>query len=398
MQYRPMGRTGDEVSVLGYGCMRFPMKGRRIDEPRTERQLFSAIDRGVNYLDTAFIYTRSEETLGRILSKGYRDKVKIATKLPPFLVYSRKDMEAILETQLKRLRTGHIDYYLIHSLASGEGWARLKELGVREFLEDARRAGKIGHIGFSFHGNIGSFRQIVDDYPWESCLIQYNYLDERFQAGTEGLEYAAARGLGVAVMEPLRGGLLVRKMPAEARKIWDEAAVKRSPAEWALRWVWDHPQVSTVLSGMSEEGEIAENIRVAGEALPHSLSGNELALVGRVKTVMDRLIRVGCSGCSYCMPCPFGVDIPSCFAYYNDKHLFGELLPQLKYLIISSGLFGGRPSFASLCRECGKCEEHCPQHLPIRARLKDVAKDMENIWTRMLMRVLKVFFRFIPRK
>jgi len=398
MLYRPMGKTGDAVSVLGYGCMRFPMKNRKIDEARTERTLFSAIDRGLNYLDTAFIYTRSEETLGRILAKGYRDKVKIATKLPPFLVYSRKDMDAILETQLKRLRTGHIDYYLIHSLASWEGWERLKGLGVREFLEDARRAGTIGHIGFSFHGNINNFKRIIDDYSWESCLLQYNYLDERFQAGTEGLEYAAARGLGVAVMEPLRGGLLVRKMPAEAQKIWDEAAVKRSPAEWALRWVWDHPQVSTVLSGMGEEREIDENVRIAGEALPHSLTGQELALVERVKRVMEKLIRVGCSGCSYCMPCPFGVDIPSCFAYYNDKHLFGEFLPQIKYLVISSGLFGGRPSFASLCRGCGKCEEHCPQHLPIRARLKEVARDMENIWTRMLMRAVKIIFRIIPRK
>jgi len=255
MLYREMGRTGDKVSILGYGCMRFPKKGRQIDEARVERQILSAVEQGVNYFDTAYIYNNggSEATLGRILSKGYRDRVMVATKMPIFMVHSSEDMEGILATQLKRFQTDWIDYYLVHSITTMAGWRRLKQLGIERFLERARQSGKIRRIGFSYHGDKDQFREVVDDYPWDFCQIQYNYMDEQFQAGREGLMYAASKGLGVVIMEPLRGGFLGGKMPPQLQALWDRAEVKRTPAEWALRWIWNHPEVSLVLSGMNEE-------------------------------------------------------------------------------------------------------------------------------------------------
>lgn len=375
-----MGNTGDKVSVLGYGCMRFPKKDKKIDEERTENQIISAIQQGVNYFDTAYVYPNSEVVLGRILAKGYRDKVMIATKLPIFMVYSRKDMDNILNTSLKRLQTDHIDYYLIHAVSGMEGWQRLKQLGIEEFLKEAKQSGKIRRIGFSYHGNRDQFKDIVDDYKWDFCQIQYNYLDEYTQAGKAGLEYAASKGLGVSIMEPLRGGLLARKMPKEVKAIWDGAEVKRTPVEWALRWVWNHPEVSVVLSGMNDEANIEENLKIAEEAYPNSLSQSEQKCIDDVKIKLSEMLKVGCTGCSYCMPCPAGVNIPMVFGYYNNKHMFHEKSPQYEYLGMTIGADGGKPSYASLCKNCGKCEKHCPQKLPIRKHLKEVSRDMESFY------------------
>lgn len=380
MLYREMGNTGDKVSVLGYGCMRFPKKDKKIDEERTENQIISAIQQGVNYFDTAYVYPNSEVVLGRILAKGYRDKVMIATKLPIFMVYSRKDMDNILNTSLKRLQTDHIDYYLIHAVSGMEGWQRLKQLGIEEFLKEAKQSGKIRRIGFSYHGNRDQFKDIVDDYKWDFCQIQYNYLDEYTQAGKAGLEYAASKGLGVSIMEPLRGGLLARKMPKEVKAIWDGAEVKRTPVEWALRWVWNHPEVSVVLSGMNDEANIEENLKIAEEAYPNSLSQSEQKCIDDVKIKLSEMLKVGCTGCSYCMPCPAGVNIPMVFGYYNNKHMFHEKSPQYEYLGMTIGADGGKPSYASLCKNCGKCEKHCPQKLPIRKHLKEVSRDMESFY------------------
>ncbi len=393
MLYREMGKTGDRLSILGYGCMRYPQKNGRIDEERTERQIIQAIEQGVNYFDTAYVYHggRSESILGRILSKGYRDRVKIATKLPPYMVHSDKDMENILQNQLKRLCTDHIDYYLLHALNDMEGWNRLKRLGIREFIEKAKKDGRLVHIGFSYHGDKGDFKKIVDDYAWDFCQIQYNYIDEYVQAGKEGLEYAAAKGLGVVVMEPLRGGSLVGKMPREVQKIWDSAEHKRTPAEWALRWIWNHPEVSVVLSGMNEEAHIDENIRIASDAVPQSLSAGELKLFDRAKEEFGRLMKVGCTGCSYCMPCPAGVDIPSCFSYYNSKHFFNNRHVKFQYMAFTGGVSGGKPSDASLCVDCGKCEKACPQHIPIRQNLKEVRSEMEISFVKPLLWVARKY-------
>ncbi|MFZ7134106.1 MAG: aldo/keto reductase [Eubacteriales bacterium] len=390
MLYRKMGKTGESLSVLGYGCMRFPRKNGRIDEVRTEQQIVSAIEAGVNYFDTAYIYPGSEKVLGKILAKGYRDRVKLATKLPPYLVYSRKDMDKILETELARLCTNYIDFYLIHALPNYESWERFKDLGGIDFIREAKEKGKIKYIGFSFHGNALNFKKIVDDYPWEFCMMQYNYLDENYQAGKVGLEYAASKGLGVVIMEPLRGGMLVRKMPKEVQQMWDKSDIKRTPVEWALRWIWNHPQVTTILSGMNMEEHIQENIRIAGEAHPSSLTEDELTTVQWAKEAFEKLTRVNCTACGYCMPCPAGVDIPSCFQFYNEKHMFGK---STMYLPTTSGMTGGKPAYASLCKECGKCEKHCPQNLPIRNLLKDVSKDMEGWMMKPVVGIARLYFK-----
>jgi predicted aldo/keto reductase-like oxidoreductase len=369
--------------------MRFPQQGKRIDEERTERQVISAIEQGVNYFDTAHTYPNSEVVLGKILAKGYRERVLIATKLPLILVNSRQGMERIFATSLQRLQTDHVDYYLMHSLVSAEAWQRAKALGVVEFIERAKAEGKLRHIGFSYHGDPEQFKAIVDDYPWDFCQIQYNYLDEHYQAGTAGLVYAAGKGLGVIVMEPLRGGSLVGKMPPPVQALWAQAAVQRTPAEWALRWVWNHPEVSVVLSGMNDEAHIEENIRIAGAATPDSLTPEELRIVSQVNTTIAGLLKVGCTGCGYCMPCPAGVDIPSCFSAYNTRHLFGERGPQLGYVAYTCGMDGGKPSYASLCQNCGKCELKCPQHLPIRRHLREVAKDLEGWYFKPIVHMVQ---------
>lgn len=400
MLYREMGKTGDKLSILGYGCMRFPHKNGKIDEERTERQIIQAIEQGVNYFDSAYIYHggRGESILGDILAKGYRDRVRIATKLPPYMVHSLKDMENILETQLKKLRTDHIDYYLIHAINDLNGWNRLKELGVLEFIDKVKKDGKIINLGFSFHGDKDEFKAIVDDYPWDFCQIQYNYIDENFQAGREGLEYAASKGLGVVIMEPLRGGSLVGRMPREIQKIWDAAEIKRTPVDWALRWLWNHPAVTVVLSGMNEEAHIDENARIASEVYPDTLNMEELNLYDKVKKEYSRLMKVGCTGCSYCMPCPAGVDIPFCFSYYNGKHLFKLKHAQWQYIAFAGALTGGRPSYASLCRKCGKCEKVCPQHIPIREKLSEVTDDMELPVLKPALWLIRKYFSVRGRK
>lgn len=399
MLYRQMGNTGDMVSALGYGCMRFPQKNGRIDEERTRRQIIQAIESGVNYFDTAWIYHggRSETILGSILAGGYRDKVRIATKLPLYLVNSRNDMEELLGKQLKKLGTDHIDYYLLHAVNDFGGWERLKRLGVREFAEQAKKDGRIRWFGFSFHGDKEDFKAIVDDYSWDMCQIQYNYIDEYFQAGREGLEYAASKGLGVVVMEPLRGGKLAGRMPPGIQQIWDTAGTKRTAVDWALRWLWNQPGVSVVLSGMNEESQIDENTRLAGEVMPGTLSADELALYDKVKKEFYRLMRVGCTGCGYCMPCPAGVDIPFCFSYYNTRHFFNAKRAKFQYLAFAGGVYSGKPSYASLCRQCGKCEKVCPQHLPIRAKLKEVAADMEPKLARPVLWLARKYFKLRGR-
>jgi len=323
MLYRKMPKTGDELSILGFGCMRLPVKADfLIDEERATRQLRYAIDHGVNYVDTAWPYHmgQSEPFVGRALADGYREKVRIATKLPSWLIESREDMDKYLNAQLEKLRTDHIDYYLVHALV-GDLWDKVEGLGIADFLNRAKADGRIRNAGFSFHGAGEDFARIVDAYPWDFCQIQYNFLDQKNQAGTKGLEYAAKKGLGVVIMEPLRGGNLTRNVPAAVQAIWDEAETKRTPAEWALRWIWNHPEVTVVLSGMSEEAHIDENLRIASEALPRSLTKEELSLITRVETKYRDILKVGCTGCRYCMPCPSGVNIPLCFEEYNNLYL-----------------------------------------------------------------------------
>ena len=390
MLYRTVPKTGDRLSILGFGCMRLPAKGRGIDEERAIRQIRSAIDRGVNYLDTAPIYHmgRSEPILAKALAGGYREKVKIATKMPHWSVEKREDMDRTLNEQLATLQTDHIDYYLLHTL-NRTAFNRLVSLGVLDFLDAAKTDGRIRNAGFSFHATVAEFREIVDAYPWEFCQIQYNYLDENNQAGTGGLKYAAGKGLAVMIMEPLRGGNLGGKAPESVQKIWDSAPTKHSPAEWALRWVWNHPEVTVVLSGMNEEAHIDENIRAAESALAGSLSPVELATIERARDEYKRLMKVGCTGCGYCMPCPFGVDIPGCFAEYNTHYLFPhDRTGRFQYIGRHSGLMG-QVSHAGLCRQCGKCAKVCPQHLPIPGLMKQVSQEMDGLVIPVVVPILK---------
>jgi uncharacterized protein len=382
MLYRKMPKNGDELSILGFGCMRLPvMENGTIDEKRAISQVRYAIDHGVNYVDTAWPYHmgESEPFLGRALASGYREKVKIATKLPSWMIKSREDMDLFLNAQLEKLNTDHIDYYLIHSLV-GALWDKVAKLGVADFLEKAKADGRIINAGFSFHGSEEDFKRIVDAYPWTFCQIQYNFLDEKNQAGTEGLEYAASRGLGVVIMEPLRGGNLARMVPPAIKEIWDEAKEKQTPSEWALRWIWNHPEVTVVLSGMNEETHIEENLAVADKAYPNSLTEAELQLVKKVEYKYRELMKAGCTGCRYCMPCPEGVDIPACFEAYNNLHMFGNADgAKFMYAVgLSGALSGGKPGFASLCVQCGQCLKKCPQNLEIPAILESVVKDLEG--------------------
>lgn len=382
MLSRRIPKTGDELSILGFGCMRYPMKDGKVDEPRAIAQIRSAIDRGVNYVDTAWPYHagESEIVLGKALRDGYRDKVRLATKLPTWMIRSRADMDRYLAAQLAKLQTDRIDYYLVHSL-SGPAWVGIRDLGVLDFLDRARADGRIVNPGFSYHGLERDFNAVVDAYPWVFCQIQYNYLDQHAQAGTAGLKYAASRGLGVIVMEPLRGGNLANpEPPAAIRELWSQARIQRPPVEWALRWVWDHPEVVVVLSGMNDEAQIAQNLAIAADARAGALTREELDLIDRVAEKYRELLKIGCTGCSYCMPCPADVNIKMCFEIYNNGHLFGKMNEaKFGYALHTSAVTGdGRYGFASQCVACGECLSKCPQQLPIPDLLAQVAAELEG--------------------
>jgi uncharacterized protein len=376
MLYRKFPGVPEDLSVLGFGCMRLPvLANQQIDEPKATEMIRYAIDRGVNYIDTAYPYHdgQSEPFVGRALLDGYRERVRIATKLPAWLVTSRGDMDRYLDEQLARLRTDHIDFYLVHGLTQ-PSWDHLTSLEVTAFLDDAIADGRIRYAGFSFHDSSDLFREIVDAYDWTLAQIQYNYMDENTQAGTAGLRYAAERGLGIVVMEPIRGGMLAQEYPG-ITDAWNRAPVRRTPAEWALRWVWDHKEVNVALSGMSTLEQVQENLAYAEAGQPGSLTKRERDLIAEVRAKFEERIPIPCTGCRYCMPCPSAVNIPSCFEQYNQAHMFSskEIAERL-YVFANGGLFTGIPGFASCCRECGECGTKCPQGLPIPELLRDVAE------------------------
>jgi predicted aldo/keto reductase-like oxidoreductase len=353
--------------------MRLPTIGgddSKIEEEKAIKIIRYAIDKGVNYIDSAYPYHggMSELVIGKALQDGYREKVYLATKLPSWQVTSREDMDRYLNEQLERLKTDYIDFYLVHAL-NRDFWPLVKKHDIFDFLDSALKDGRIRYTGFSFHDNIGLFKEIIDSYSWDICQIQYNFMDENFQAGKEGLMYAASKGLGVVIMEPLRGGYLVSS-PPEIQKIWDSAETKRSPVEWGFRYLWDYPEISVVLSGMSDIEQVKENIGLAEKGLPNSLTEQEKELISRAKEVYRLKTRVYCTGCQYCMPCSSGVNIPECFKYLNNAEMFDN---EEGEKVLYSGL-GGK---ASNCTECGECEEKCPQRTPIREMLKEVVKLFE---------------------
>lgn len=375
MRYRP-GAGGDMLSVLGYGCMRFSRKGAGIDLEKAKAELREAIEGGVNYLDTAYIYPGSEVAVGKILeSTGLRDRVYIATKLPQYLIKSSAGIEKTFREELSRLRTDHIDYYLMHMITDAASWRKLEGLGIREWIAEKKRKGEIRHIGFSFHGSTDIFLEVLNAYDWDFCQIQYNYMDEHSQAGRRGLEAAQAKGVPVIIMEPLRGGRLVGMLPKAA-----QARIAANPrgytaAQWALNWLWNQPGVTCVLSGMNSLEMVRENLKSAAQAQAGMLTGDDLKLIDEIRNDLNGAIRVGCTGCGYCMPCPQGVDIPAAFRCLNDIEISGKFAALKSYWQITA--IRQTPGSASRCIGCGKCERHCPQGLPIREKLKEVSRELE---------------------
>jgi len=376
MQYRT-DRKGNKLSILGYGCMRFKKKGNSIDLAKAEKEVMAAIEKGVNYFDTAYVYGGSETALGEILKKNKcRDRINIATKLPHYMVKSKKGLEKYFTEQLKRLQTDHVDYYLMHMLTDILTWDKLKALGVEEWIKEKLEKGQIRNIGFSYHGNTDMFLKLIDAYDWDFCQIQYNYIDEHSQAGRRGLEYANKRGIPVIIMEPLRGGRLVDLLPVKAKDLLKQDSRRRSPAEWAFRWLWNQPEVTCVLSGMNSLEMVQENIKVASEVQVGEFTETDFALIEQVKSEINKNIKVGCTGCGYCMPCPQGVDIPGAFHSYNMIYAENKKSGRRDYMMCT--LMRKTPSSASLCIDCGKCEQHCPQHIEIRKELKNAKRELET--------------------
>ncbi len=393
MQYRS-DKHGEKLSVLGYGCMRFSRKGAGIDIDKTEKEILEAYRAGVNYYDTAYIYPGSEAALGTILVRnGIRDKVNIATKLPQYMVRNLASIDKYFAEELSRLQTDRVDYYLMHHLTDIIQWERLKGLGILEWIAGKKESGAIRNIGFSYHGNTTNFLKILEDYDWDFCQIQYNYLDETSQAGVTGLKAAAARGIPVVIMEPLRGGKLVNLLPEGARKAISDNPRGWTAAQWGLRWLYNQPEVTVVLSGMNSVEMVRENVATASDAVTGEFTEQDFKLIDEVKRLFREKEKVPCTGCGYCMPCPKGVDIPGNFLCYNTMHLeskksgwfqFGQTVALTR-----------EPAFASQCVQCGKCEKHCPQGIPIREKLKEADKALRPLPIRL---VLSLTRRFMLRR
>jgi uncharacterized protein len=386
MLYRPFGKTGEMVSILGFGTMRLPVIDNRhdqIDIPLATEMLEYAIGEGVNYVDTAHMYHgasvvaqgNSESFTGNALAGGLRDKVLLATKLPSWAVRTRADMDRVLAVQLESLRTDHIDCYLLHGIGA-ETWARFRDLGALEFLESAKADGRIRFAGFSFHGEASAFAPIVDAYDWDFCQIQYNYMDIEEQAGTAGLHYAAQKGLGVVIMEPIKGGRLAGRVPEAIQAVWDQAEQKRSPVEWALRFVWDDKDVSLLLSGMGSMEQVKENIRLADTGHAAALGRKDLALIDQARKLYQDRVAVDCTGCHYCMPCPSGVNIPMIFSMMNNASLYGDAMGEKIGYQINVEL--GATRLASECTECGQCETACPQAIEVPKMLTEAVRMFED--------------------
>ena len=389
MQYRK-DKYGKDLSILGFGCMRFTRKGTSLDLDKAEEEIMTAYNDGVNYYDTAYIYPGSEMLLGEVLHRNnIRDKVCIATKLPHYLVKSSAGAEKIFKEELDRLQTDYVDYYLLHMLTDFANWERMKQLGIVDWLEDKKQAGAIRNIGFSYHGNTEQFLKILGDYDWDFCQIQYNYIDETSQAGVDGLKAAAERGIPVVIMEPLRGGKLVNLLPPDAKKAMEENERNWSPAAWAFRWLYNQPEVTVVLSGMNSLEMVNENLETANTANVGDFTEKDFEFIENIKSIIRSGEKVGCTGCGYCMPCPKGVNIPAIFSHYNAMYTEGKFEARTNF--IQGYCLTQNPPFATNCIDCGKCEKHCPQGIPIREKLKEADRALRPLPWKIGINVARAF-------
>ena len=389
MQYRK-DRYGNDLSILGFGCMRFTKKGTGIDIDKAEKEIMEAFNAGVNYYDTAYLYPGSEAALGEIVERnGIRDRINIATKLPQYLISSRAAIDRIFAEELSRLRTDHVDYYLMHHMTDVAMWEKLKAVGIIEWIKEKKASGTIRNIGFSYHGNTDNFLKILGDYDWDFCQVQYNYLDEVSQAGKDGVRAAAAKGIPVVIMEPLRGGKLINLLPEGARKAMKESSRDYSPAEWGLRWLYDQPEVTVVLSGMNSLDMVRENCRIASEAEAGSMTEEDLKTLEAVKRSIWEKEKVACTGCRYCMPCPKGVDIPGIFRCWNT--MYAESKSQGRFQFAQTVGLTKEPAFADQCVKCGKCESHCPQSIPIREKLVEADKALRPLPYKIGINIARAF-------
>jgi len=383
MQYREDKKSGNKLSALGLGCMRFPR-----DKAETERMILAAIEGGVNFFDTAYAYPNSEVTLGKILAKHDKRKdVYIATKLPYILCKNAEDFDKFFDEQLRRLQTDYVDYYFIHGVSEFAGWDRLRKMGIEQWIDDKIKSGQIKNIGFSHHGTCEDFINALNSYDWGFCMIQYNYYDENYQAGKTGLLAAAEKDVSVIVMEPLLGGRLATGLPKQAAEVFAKTDISRSPADWALRWLWNQSEVTVVLSGMSSTQIMEDNLRSMENFQP--LSSNEISAYTEVVEIFKKSYKVNCTGCNYCLPCPKGINIPACFSAYNSGYAQGFFTGMQQYMTSTSALTSKNPISVRLCNQCGKCEKLCPQYLPIREDLKKVARRFESPPLRLLWAIVR---------
>ena len=389
MQYRN-GRHGERLSVLGYGCMRFSKNGASIDIDKAEKEILEAYEGGVNYYDTAYIYPGSEAALGEILERnGIRDKVFIATKLPQYMIASRKAVDRYFNEELSRLRTDYVDFYLMHHLTDIAQWQRLKDVGIEEWIAEKKASGEVRNIGFSYHGNSDNFLKILNDYDWDFCQIQYNYLDATSQAGVIGLKAAAEKGIPVIIMEPLRGGKLVNMLPEAAKKAIEANPRGWTAAQWGLKWLYNQSEVTVVLSGMNSIEMVRENLKTASESEVGHFTESDFGFIEELKREIKAREKIGCTGCRYCMPCPKNVDIPGIFRCWNAMYTESKRGGRSQY--VQTVALTKEPSFASQCIGCGKCEKHCPQSLPIREKLKEADRDLRPLHFRLVIAVGRKF-------
>ena len=392
MQYR-LDKYGNKLSALGFGCMRFQQKLGRIDIEKAEQQILLAFQGGVNYYDTAYIYPGSEAAIGEIFEKnGIRDQLYIATKLPHYLIKNMDVLEKLFQEQLRRLRTDHIDYYLMHMLTDTAAWQRLVDMGIENWIREKQASGAIRQVGFSYHGNSDTFCKLIDARDWDFCQIQYNYMDEHSQAGHRGLQYAHEKGIPVVIMEPLRGGKLVNNLPEEVKKLFAAYTPHHTPAQWAFRWLWDQEEVTVVLSGMNSDEMVQDNLATASDTKTGELTESDRQMLARVVKSLNAKMKVGCTGCGYCMPCPKNVDIPGTFAAYNRRFQEGKFWALKEYAMCTAAR--KTSTAASNCLGCGKCEKHCPQGIQIRKHLQDAKKELEGPAYKLFRKLITWFTHF----